>query len=185
MTLSLHPSSYRALERALLNADTEHVTALVLHYVRTHGPRVLDELNSHPLSDEWSDFIFNALDAHFTQSKGWVYAVHNPMNEGFIKVGKTAGSPTRRLAQLNNEAVLGTFVIVQTWFTHDRHFAERQAHRALHAFPKHKEFFHGDWRAICSQISQVVKEDTIRLESAGFNLPDPSRCNSIRQADRF
>lgn len=153
--------------------DQNHtkVREMVLSYLRTKGPQVLHELREHPLYDEWMDFIYSSVNAYFQHSAGWIYAVLNPVNEGFIKVGMTANTPATRLRQLNNEAVIGEFVIVQSWFTHDRFYVEAKSHQALAAYPRHKEFFHGNWREICAKVSAALQEEVSLMECSGFSLP--------------
>lgn len=125
----------------------------------------------HPLEDDWMDFAHRALAAHFEAGQGHLYVVANSMQPEFHKVGMTRRAPEARLAELNNEAVVGELFLVQSWWVYDRHHLERLAHRALAAYPRFKEFFKAPWQEVLPRVQTVLDRDRATLEKAGISPP--------------
>lgn len=171
MCTNIHPSSRAALRRAFHADDHEKAALLALALARKGVPRVDLLLADTPLGDDFSDFIYEAVARFYSDARGHLYVVTNPTYRDFFKVGMTSRSPAQRLAELNNEAVLGEFVLVQSWEVYDRYWLEKEAHRRLADSPRQKEFFHGRWREICEVVADVVKVDRILLEKAGLLEP--------------
>jgi hypothetical protein len=121
-----------------------------------------------PLDDDFRDFLYRSVSDYFEQARGFLYVVTNPAHAGFFKVGKTGRTPVKRLAELNNEAVVGTFVLVKSWPVRDRHWLEKAAHQQLSGLPQHKEFFHGTWHQVCAGVDSVVAADDLLLGAAGL-----------------
>lgn len=157
-----------ALEAAFEAGNEPRLARGVLSLARAGHADVLRVLSDHPFYDDWLDAVHRALEAHFQEARGRLYVVGNPSQNGFYKVGKTRLLAEERLAALNNEAVVGTFVLVADYPVHDRHFLERAAHRALSHLPRHKEFVHGRWQELCAAIESVVCADREQLNRAGL-----------------
>ena len=149
-----------ALERHFSASDEPaHSHVLCAAVRRGIGAAVVSRLRDHPLGDDWFDFTCQALTRYWQQRKGFLYLAVNPVNPQFHKLGKTRHDPSARLRALNNEAVVGSFVSVGTWAVYDRHALEAHVHRALGRFPRHKEFFVGDWRALSMAVAQCLADD--------------------------
>lgn len=145
-------STTKALERAFFAADEPHTADLVLNAALSGRHEVLAALAGHPLEEDWREHVENSLAKHFAEAKGIVYVVVNPAQPKFHKVGKTGQVMSRRLAQLDNEAVVGEFLVVTAWEVPDRHRYEALAHQALAEYPRHKEFFVADWKDVCEKV---------------------------------
>ncbi len=170
------PRTLGALEAAFEAGDAPRLVRGVLALARAGHADVLRLLSDHPFYDDWLDAVHAGAASYFEEARGRLYVVGNPSQNGFYKLGKTRLSALERLAALNNEAVVGTFVLVADYPVHDRHFLERAAHRALSHLPRHKEFVHGRWQELCAAIESVVSLDRERLRQAGLwsAVPDES-----------
>lgn len=164
-------ATQRALERAFDAQDASRTAELILSLARAGNSQVMRAFNRHPLQDDWTDFAYGSLSAYFERARGYLYCVTNPTVPDFHKVGKTGRTPQERLVELNNEAVVGAFVLIKSWPVYDRHGLERLAHRALAQLPSHKEFFHGPWRVVLERVDAAVAADLELLEQAGIPLP--------------
>lgn len=168
MSNVLHPSSVAALRRAFLNHDLIRGAAKALSLARRGVAQLDAALADTPLDDDFRDFLYRATNEYFSDAQGYLYVVTNPVQAGFFKVGKTGRTPQQRLAELNNEAVVGTFELVKSWPVRDRHWLERAAHQRLEHLPRHKEFFHGTWRQVCDAVDEAVAADEALLVAAGL-----------------
>ena len=163
-----HPSSIAALRRAFLNDDAARVASQALSLARRGVVQLDAALADTPLDDDFRDYLYQSVSDYFAQAQGYLYVVTNPAQAGFFKVGKTGRTPAKRLAELNNEAVVGTFILVKSWSVKDRHSLEKTAHQHLSGLPRHKEFFHGTWQQVCAAVDSVVAADDLLLGAAGL-----------------
>lgn len=161
-----------ALFDAFSRQDSLSHGRLLARAIRTQDGSLSRALLEHPLGDEWLDFAQQSLSCWQAQDRGHLYVVTNPVTPAFLKVGKTRLAPAQRLKRLNNEAVVGAFILVQAWAVHDRHYLEAAVHRSLNEFPRHKEFFVSTWDVLCPRVSAVIDDDRARFERHGFPLPD-------------
>ncbi|KWT98030.1 hypothetical protein APY03_0701 [Variovorax sp. WDL1] len=129
---------------------------------------MMRSFTAHPFEDDWRDFATKAVRDYLQAAQGHVYVVGNPLQRDFLKVGKTGRTPEKRLAELNNEAVVGAFMLVASWEVLDRHYVEKAAHRALSCFARVKEFFQGHYEPVCAAVAKAVEEDRAVLARAGF-----------------
>ena len=167
------PARIAAMERAFQAGDGPRCAELVLSSLRAGFGGALDALAGHPLEDDWRDLVALSARAHLAASRGHVYVAGNPMQPEFLKVGKTGRTPAERLAELNNEAVVGEFLLVASWEVADRHHGERAAHRALAGYARKKEFFRAPWKPLCAAVAAALDEDRARLARAGLLPHEP------------
>ena len=168
MPNALHPASVSALRRAFLDNDLLRGAAKALTLARRGVVQLDTALADTPLDDDYRDYLHRAMAEYFADAQGFLYVVTNPVQAGFFKVGKTGRTPQKRLAELNNEAVVGTFELVKSWPVRDRHWLERAAHKRLEHLPRHKEFFHGTWKQVCVAVDEAVAADEALLAAAGI-----------------
>jgi hypothetical protein len=168
MLTAPHPASVAVLRRSFLNNDAARVASQALVLARRGVVQLDTALADTPLDDDFRDFLYQSVSDYFSASQGYLYVVTNPAQAGFFKVGKTGRTPAKRLAELNNEAVVGTFILVKSWPVKDRHWLEKAAHRQLSDLPRHKEFFHGTWQQVCAAVDSVVAADDLLLGAAGL-----------------
>ncbi|KWU19107.1 GIY-YIG nuclease family protein [Burkholderia cenocepacia] len=168
MSTTLHPSSIAALRRAFHHGDAPRAAAHALVLARRGVTQLDTAMADTPLDDDFRDFLYQSVADYFAQAKGYLYVVTNPAQAGFFKVGKTGRAPARRLAELNNEAVVGTFILVKAFPVDDRHWLEQAAHHRLSGFPRHKEFFHGTWEQVCDAVDAAITADEQLLSAAGL-----------------
>lgn len=120
------------------------------------GGRLMPSLAHHPLADDWRDFTLEQVGARLRHRRGFIYVAYNAMTPSFLKVGKTKLNPQARMKQLASEGVVGDFHCLAHWEVWDRHAAEAACHRALSAYPRHKEFFVTDWRTLLPLLAPVI-----------------------------
>lgn len=159
-----------ALERAFLAQDDVRLARQVLALLRNGVIDAMNALSGHPLEDEWKDAVQRGVQEHFSAAAGHLYVAVNTLLPDFHKVGKTGRVPRLRLAELNNEAVLGRLELVSAWQVYDRHFLEKAAHRALGDQPRHKEFFKVPWADACARVERAIDMDAQLLGAAGFEV---------------
>lgn len=168
----MNSSSSRDALSKLFNAfahrDELTHARLLAKLVRRQEPGLTRAILSHPLGDDWMDFCTHSLGVLWQRNAGHLYVMANPVTPQFLKVGKTRLRPEQRLRALNNEAVVGQYICVQSWAVHDRHYLEALAHRSLSDLPRHKEFFACDWRSLCPRVEAIVKHDRQLFEASGF-----------------
>lgn len=162
----------KKLYAAFQAGDATKHASLLCWLIRQGSQEVMPTIRGHVLADDWLDFCQQSLNEFWAQRQGALYVVGNPVTPEFFKVGKTGQDVQNRLRQLNNEAVIGTQVLVQSWLVHDRHYLERAAHASLGDLYRHKEFFHTDWRTLCPRIADVIQQDIQAFQRAGFEVPN-------------
>lgn len=176
MTTTSHEAGRKHIARLFSlfsdQCQQEHAQLLV-KCIREGYTDLKADMLDHPIGDEWFDFARDGLAAHWQASRGHLYAAANPVTPNFIKVGLTARSPEKRLQQLNNSAVIGTYIFVETWAVHDRFYLEKAAHRALRALgiACHKEHFASSWKTVCPVVAEVIAADRRLFELNGFEVP--------------
>ncbi|MDO8416338.1 MAG: GIY-YIG nuclease family protein [Agitococcus sp.] len=156
------------LYTAFLQQDPFRYANILTHAIRQGAVGFSEVINEHVLGDDWLDFTHQAMAQYWATRRGIVYVVTNPVHYDCFKVGKSTQSMTQRLKQLNNEAVVGTFIPVHHWAVHDCHFLERDAHRVLRPYHVQKEFFKEKYSFICEKITQVIADDTLRFSAVGL-----------------
>lgn len=163
--------SIAVLHRAFDALDSKRTAEQVLALARLGHSEVLQAYAGHPLEDEWLDFVHESLALHVAKARGHLYCVTNPAQPGFHKIGMTGRQPAQRIAELTSAAVVGHFVLVKSWTVYDRFAVEKVVHARLAAqFPKHKEFFHGPWEALCAEVDEAISLDSSALTRANLEL---------------
>ena len=158
------------LFEAFTNQDLVKHGRLLARAVRAGKIDLVAAMREHVLGDDWLDFAHASLAELWKKNHGHLYIVANPVTPEFLKVGMTRLAPETRLKRLNNEAVVGEYICVQSWAVHDRHFLEAQAHRSLSDVPRHKEHFACHWRDLCPRVFAVITADRALFQAQGFSL---------------
>lgn len=156
---ALHPLTVARLYAAYQNSDGPAHARVLARAVRVGVDDVFGPIRAHVLSDDWQDFAFASLADYWQRQSGHLYVAVNPVTPSVYKVGKTRLDPVLRMHGLNNEAVVGSFICVQSWAVHDRHALETAAHKSLRHLERHKEFFRGSWAAVCAPVRAAIDAD--------------------------
>lgn len=150
--------------------------ALLVESIRKGLSEASAEILSHSLGDEWLDFALDSVNKYWAIHQGHLYVAGNPVTPAFVKVGMTGADPEKRISQLNNAAVIGSYICVESWAVHDRYYLERQAHLALKAsgIASHKEHFAASWRDVCPKVAAVIDADREAFRANGFTVELPA-----------
>lgn len=165
------PQRFKRLVTAFLVDNAAAAAAIAVNALR-HQEDLLGAVQAHVMADELQDFLLTALQQRFALTAGFVYLATGPAHAGLVKVGKTAKSPSQRLASLNSAAVLLPLGLEGFRAVHDRHWVEAETHRQLkRQHVAHvKEFFDERPAALLTLIDHVAQQDRENFSRFGVHL---------------
>ncbi len=166
----VHTLSLRALREAFEKGEGTRHARMLCRLARQGKRDLLSAMRDDVLGDDWTDFAFEGLQAHFRRTSGTVYVVSSPAHPGLVKVGKTRQSLEQRLKGLNNESVLEPFVVDASLRVADRHWVELQAHALLTQAGLHaqKEYFRVSADKALAAVQQAADADKRIFQSLGL-----------------